>query len=228
LASLSRILSNLRFRLFLRGRVQTWNLAYDLRFGEILRGDVATRFSELGAERSSNVSYYALSLIFKGETIAADDVLVDVGCGKGRMINWWLSRQLPNQIVGLELDPEIAARTRHRLRKYRNVTIVTGDGPENLPTDGSLFFLYNPFQKAVVSRFKERILQLPRRDRIRIYYYYCLHVDVFENDPSFSIEYLDLIPDDCSASRRETLERFLEPAAIIRLKAADDSGAIFS
>ena len=72
--------------------------------------------------------------------------------------------------------------------------------------------------KSVVSRFKERILQLPRRDRIRIYYYYCLHIDVFENDPRFSIEYLDLIPDGCSARRRETLERFLEPAAVIRLK----------
>ena len=218
MASLTRILSNLRFRLFLRGLVQTWNIAYDLRFGEILRGDIQTRFSEIGAERSSNVSYYALSLIFKGETIAADDVLVDVGCGKGRMMNWWLSRRLANQIVGLELDPEIAAHTRHRLREYPNVTIITGDGPENLPTNGSLFFLYNPFQKSVVGRFKERILQLPRGDKIRIYYYYCLHIDVFENDPRFSIEYLDLIPDGCSARRRETLERFLEPAAVIRLK----------
>jgi hypothetical protein len=92
------MLSNLRFRLFLRGLVQTWNVAYDLRFGEILRGDIPTRFSEFGAERSSNVSYYALSLIFKDEPIAPDDVLVDVGCGKGRMINWWLSRRLRNQI----------------------------------------------------------------------------------------------------------------------------------
>ena len=85
------------------------------------------RFAELDAERSSNVTYYALSLIFKGETIAPDDVLVDVGCGKGRVLNWWLSKRLPNRIVGLELDPEVAAHTRHRLRKYRNVTIITGD-----------------------------------------------------------------------------------------------------
>jgi hypothetical protein len=212
------MLSNLRFRLFLRGLVQTWNVAYDLRFGEILHGDIPTRFSELGAERSSNISYYALWLIFKGESIAPEDVLVDVGCGKGRMINWWLSRRLRNQIVGLEIDPEIAAHTRHRLRKYRNVTIVTGDGIENLPADGSLFFLFNPFQESVMSRFQERIFQLPRRDKIRIFYYNCAHADVFENDPRFSVEYLDLIPNGCSARRRETLQRFLEPAAVIRLK----------
>jgi SAM-dependent methyltransferase len=212
------MLSNLRFRLFLRGLVQTWNIAYDLRFGEILRGDIPTRFSELGAERSSNISYYALSLIFKGESIAPEDVLVDVGCGKGRLINWWLSRRLRNQIVGLEIDPEIAAHTRHRLRKYRNVTIVTGDGIENLPADGTLFFLFNPFQESVVNRFKERILQLPRRNQIRIYYYNCAHADVFENDPRFSVEFPNLIPDGCSATRREVLNQFLESLAVIRLK----------
>ena len=212
------MLSKLRFQFFLRGLVQTWNVAYDLRFGEILHGDIPTRFSELGAEKSSNISYYALSLIFKGESIAPEDVLVDVGCGKGRMINWWLSRRLRNQIVGLEIDPEIAAHTRHRLRKYRNVTIVTGDGIENLPGDGTLFFLFNPFQESVVNRFKERILQLPRRDKIRIYYYNCAHADVFENDPRFYVEYPNLIPDGCSATRREILQQFLESLAVIRLK----------
>jgi SAM-dependent methyltransferase len=212
------MLSKLRFRLFLRGLVQTWNVAYDLRFGEILRGDIQTRFSELGAHRSSNISYYALSLIFKGESFAPDDVLVDVGCGKGRLLNWWLSRGLSNQIVGLEIDPEIAAHTRHRLRKYRNVTIITGDAVENLPANGSLFFLFNPFQKPMVSRFKERILQLPRRDKIRIYYYNCEYADVFENDPRFSVEYPNLIPEGCSATRREILNQFLETMAVIRLK----------
>jgi hypothetical protein len=157
-------------------------------------------------------------LIFKGESIAPEDVLVDVGCGKGRVLNWWLSRGLRNQIVGLEIDPEIAAHTRHRLRKYRNVTIVTGDGIENLPADGTLFFLFNPFQKPMVSRFQERILQLPRRDKVRIYYYNCAHADVFENDPRFSIEYPNLIPDGCSATRREVLKQFLDSLAVIRLK----------
>jgi SAM-dependent methyltransferase len=220
LAHQSRMLSRLRFRLFLRGVVQPWNLAYDLRFGEILRGDIPTRFAELDAERSANVSYYSLSLIFKDETIAPDDVLVDVGCGKGRVLNWWLSKRLPNRIVGLELDPEVAAHTRHRLRKHPNVTIIAGDAVEHLPADGTLFFLFNPFHEAVVSRFKEKVLQLPRRDRIRIHYNNCVHVDVFENDPRFSVEHRQLIPGDCSAGRREMLERLLDTAAVIRLKGA--------
>ena len=213
-------LKNLRYQLF-RGLVQTWNLAYDLRFGEILRGEVKTRFSELGAEDTANTSYYALSLFFAGETIAEDDVLVDVGCGKGRVINWWLSKGLRNHIVGLELDPELAAHTRHRLRNYPNVTIVSGDGIENLPPDGTLFFLSNPFHRPVVSRFKERLLQLTRRDKIRIYYYTCVHADVFENDPRFSVEKRKPIPEGSSAMLREILQRLLQPAAIIRLRSSE-------
>jgi SAM-dependent methyltransferase len=198
----------------------TWNAACDLRFGEILRGDIPTRFSELGAERTANVSYLALSLIFKNEAIDPDDVLVDVGCGKGRVINCWLSRRLSNQIVGLELDPEVAAHTRERLRSYRNVTIVAGDGIDNLPADGTLFFLFNPFAESVVNRFKERVLQSSRRDRVRIFYYNCVHVDVFENDPRFSVEHRNLISDRWSASRREIMELLLDTLAVIRLKDA--------
>ena len=215
------MLKNLRYQLF-RGLVQTWNLACDLRFGEILRGEVETRFSELGAEGTGNTSYYALSLFFRGETIAEDDVLVDVGCGKGRVINWWLSRGLRNRIVGLELDPELAAHTRHRLRSYPNVTIISGDGIENLPSDGTLFFLFNPFHRPVVSCYKERLLQLPRRDKIRIYYYNCVHADVFENDSRFSVEKRKPIPDGSSAMLREILQRLLEPSAIIRLRSSKE------
>lgn len=218
MASQLRGLRKLRFQLFVRTVVQPWNLVYDLRFGETLRGDVETPFSELGAEKTSNIPYFSLSLIFHGETIAADDVLVDVGCGKGRVINWWLSRRLPNRMVGLELNPEVAARTRERLQRYCNVSIITGDGIENLPADGTLFFLFNPFGEAVVDRFKQRVLDLPRRDRLRIYYYNCVHAEAFENDPRFSLERRRLIPDNCSAMRREILELLLDDLAVIRLK----------
>ena len=34
-----------------------------------------------------------------GTAIKSSDVLVDVGCGRGRVINWWLSLGLGNKIV---------------------------------------------------------------------------------------------------------------------------------
>ncbi|HEV2169400.1 MAG TPA: hypothetical protein VGR40_00555, partial [Candidatus Binatus sp.] len=62
---------------------------------------------------------------------------------------------------------------------------------------------------------------LPRRDKIRIYYYNCVHADVFEDDPRFAVERRSLIPDNCSAKRREVLELVLDEMAVIRFRALE-------
>ncbi len=77
-------------------------------------------------------------------------MLVDIGCGKGRVINFWLHQGLTNRLIGLELDPDVATAAQQRLAPYRNVQIIVGDAIENLPTDGTLFYLYNPFERPIV------------------------------------------------------------------------------
>lgn len=72
--------------------VRIWNVYYDLPFGAPLWGNGKTRFADLDAEETANTPYTALKLIFKNEIIGPDDVLVDLGCGKGRVINWWLGQ----------------------------------------------------------------------------------------------------------------------------------------
>jgi precorrin-6B methylase 2 len=112
-------------------------------------------------------------------------VLVDVGCGKGRVLNYWLHSGLKNRIYGLELDPEFAGFAARRLAKYKNVTILAGDAIENLPDDATLIFLYNPFEGDVLERLKERLKQkyAHRLHTIRILYYSCMFIDVFRQDP---------------------------------------------
>jgi len=91
------------------------NMAMDLRYGALLSGTIKSRRS--GASNVANSQYSVLPPIFDGR-IGRDDVLVDVGCGKGRVINWWLSRGLRNRIVGIELEPEVASATAKRLARY--------------------------------------------------------------------------------------------------------------
>ena len=208
-----------------RTAVRIWNVVYDLRFGASLRGELATKYAYLGAYDTANTSYLALSLLFSGERITGDDVLVDVGCGKGRVINWWLNRGISNAIIGLELDPEVSARTRDRLRRYPNVTIISGDAVENLPSAGTLFLVANPFDRNVVKRFKERILQLERPDRIRIFYYNSESADIFANDPRFIVGPHKIIPERCTGITRRFLERFLERTVVIRLTSIDEAHA---
>ena len=135
-----------------------------------------------------NTDYGVMGQIFQ-DRIRESDVLVDVGCGNGRVINWWLSRGLRNKIIGVEIQEEVAKRTRRRLRRYPNVEIITGDAVENLPPDGTLFYLANPFDATTVRRFKAKMREhCARRDDIRIIYYACVQVGVFSEDPSWSIE----------------------------------------
>ncbi len=168
------------------------NALIDLRYGGLLSGVVKTRYAHLGAVETANCDYEALSHIFANR-IKPSDVLVDIGCGKGRVINWWLHNGLCNRIIGIELDEEIANRTRQRVRKYKNVTIIAGDAIQNIPADGTLFYLYNPFDAQIMEAFKNRLMSLFGKDSdITILYYNCRHVHVFQEDPAWIVKVTDV------------------------------------
>jgi len=86
----------------------------DLRYGAILKGSVVSRYSHLGATATENSDYKQLATLFH-DKIRPTDVLVDIGCGKGRVLNWWLDHYRDHKIYGIELDSIIAEETRRRL-----------------------------------------------------------------------------------------------------------------
>jgi hypothetical protein len=136
----------------------------DLRFGgKLCRTDLNEAIYNNGRHTMVHTHYHVLRDIFARVPISPDDVLVDIGCGEGRVINFWLSRGLKNQIIGIEAVDAVADQARKRYRRYRNVSIVTGDAIENLPRNGTLFFLYNPFDDEVVTQFERTIRPLGAR-----------------------------------------------------------------
>jgi SAM-dependent methyltransferase len=185
-------------------RRKFYNVLLDIRYGRILSGVIPSRYSHLGATHTANSDYSALAVLFKGR-IKKTDVLVDVGCGKGRVINWWLNQGLPNRMIGIELDEDIAQQTRERLSKHPNVEIITGNAVNDLPSAGTLFYLYNPFQAEIVAAFKHRLKQIVDADHNRIItvvYYNSRHLDLFLNDARCTV----------------TLGEYLHPFAIIEMK----------
>lgn len=169
------------------------NLYYDLRFGGFIGGSKPTPYRDRGAYDTQNSDYVVLPEIFRGK-IGPADVLVEVGCGKGRVLNWWLAQGFANPMIGIELDPAVASETKRRLRRFRNVQIVNANVLEFLPRNGTLFYLYNPFNAEVMRGFRDRIFQLARdegRD-IQILYYNCIHRDVFDEDDRLIVESVDL------------------------------------
>jgi SAM-dependent methyltransferase len=167
------------------------NAATDLRFGGFLGGSEVTRFGASGAYDTSNTDYLVLSAIFR-DRIAPDDVLVDVGCGKGRVLNHWLASGLKNKIVGIELDPDVAARTRRRLRRYRNVTVLVGDAVQLLPMEATVCYLFNPFGEEAVARFKASFES--NCPSALLMYYNPKHLGRFSADDTWQVETVDLKP----------------------------------
>ena len=76
----------------------------DLRYGGYFGGFQKTRYGHLGAHDTMSSHYFVLSRLFGKFPVKESDVLVDVGCGKGRVINWWLRKGCRHRIIGIELD----------------------------------------------------------------------------------------------------------------------------
>jgi SAM-dependent methyltransferase len=170
-----------------RAPVAFRNLFRDLRYGRALGGTARTRFGHVGAFDTGNSDYEDIAVVFDAAAVGPDDVVVDVGCGKGRVLNWLLAHHPHTTLVGIELDPDVCAATARRLRRHPQVSIRCGDATEMLPPEGTLFFLFNPFDETVMKRFAAALLALPPRPR-RVVYHNCKFVDVFREDPRFLVQ----------------------------------------
>ena len=148
--------------------------------GRLLDGNHKTRYSHLGAHDIYHTDYSVLPLIFSKVNVISEDTLVDVGCGKGRVIIYWLSKGYKNEIIGLELDPEIAGQTSNQFKRYRNVKIVNGDAIDNLPDNGTIFYCYNPFSYDIVEKFEQKASSIANNNRVTIIYYNPRSIDAFK------------------------------------------------
>jgi SAM-dependent methyltransferase len=163
------------------------NALFDLRSGRLRSGSRATRHAAAGAHDTVNTDVTALERVFDGRVRDAD-VIVDVGCGKGRVVDWLARRYPANRVYGLELDADVASATRERVRRHPNAEIVTGDAIEQLPPDASLLYLFNPFSAPGVQALSERAKSLYRGRGVRVLYYNPVHADVFRGDPAWRVE----------------------------------------
>lgn len=172
------------------------NLRMDLKYGgKFLGGTKHTQFGALGAHDTANTDYAAMPYLFDA-TMVADDVVTDIGSGKGRVINYLLEKFPNTKIYGLELDPDCAATLQKRLRRYQNVTILCGDACEKVPAETTVLYLFNPFDRNVMLRFKDSVLKLAEKGQraMKIIYYNPTCADVFAGDSRFSMEKIPMPP----------------------------------
>ncbi len=158
----------------------------DLRFGGGYCFDVPELNKGTGLHGLVHSNLADLHFVFGHVTIQPSDVLVDVGCGAGRVLNYWLSLGLPNKLIGIEYDPETARRAVRTYRRRRNVEILEGDAVEIAPAcGGTLFYFFNPLMPDGVARFEAALRGRP----VRVLYYYPRYPQAFENE-AWRIEHI--------------------------------------
>jgi len=165
----------------------------DERFGGRCGGTYESHWNHMGYRGTSSAHYYYLSKLFAEHNIhiSPDDVLIDVGCGKGRVLNFWLKKGLTNRMVGIEIDERWASFAAKRLTKYPNVEVLCGDAFEVMPKEGTIFFIFNPFTKETTQRFKEHLETLGGREpNITLVYYMCNYDQLFDDDPNWTVHHV--------------------------------------
>ncbi len=147
-------------------------LAEDMRIGGVSLGAVIpSRFPETGATQTQSTDYRLLDAMFEDVRLSDDDVLLDVGCGEGRVLSYLYLRGLCGKIIGVELDPEVAQISRGRLEGLESVEVITGnvfDRPD-LITRATALFAFNPFYGNTTLDFIEFVERV-KVEPVRFYY----------------------------------------------------------
>jgi hypothetical protein len=154
-------------------------LVFDRRRGTTTAGEVT--LADLGIAAPDRVDYkpsYWLTLgrILPRRETSADDVLIDLGSGKGRVV-LQAARYPLKRVIGVEVSEALVRIARANLDadraqlRCRDVRFVTLDVlAYDIPDDVTIAYLNNPFQGAtfgaVITKLLESVDRHPRRLRI--------------------------------------------------------------
>jgi protein-L-isoaspartate O-methyltransferase len=130
--------------------------------------------------------WFLLRRGLQGYAVTRDDVFVDFGSGKGRII-YQAARRPFGRVVGIELAEQLneiarrnVERNRRRLR-CQNIELITGDfGTTPIPDDMTVAYAFNPVWGELFQQLMQNIVaSLERRPR-RVRFIYANPVEAAE------------------------------------------------
>ena len=120
--------------------------------------------------------YIVLERLVNLNILKEDDVVVDYGCGKGR-VGFFLNNQTGCKVIGVDHNKRLIKKAESNLENYgfaEDINFVYSKAEEYLPDDANYFYLFNPFSskifRQVLRRIEESRDNNPRE--IFIFFYY--------------------------------------------------------
>lgn len=167
------------------------NMILDLRYGgKLLGGAIANPNQEKGQFHTMNTGYRVLEHTFSHIELTPEDIIVDIGCGKGRIFNFLLSKGWKNRAIGVEINPEVARFTAERLSNYKQIEILEVDVLAMKEIPGTIFYLFNPFDGKILGEFVDKLEKqshLYPAKRPLILYNNCMYREVIENRKNWRV-----------------------------------------
>ena len=181
-----------------------YNLKEDMRIRSWLGGTIKSRYRNEGAYDVANSDYQVLRTLFKKD-ILRGSVVLDVGCGKGRFVNFALKNNVQN-IVGIEIDELVAKRTSKIFSNKKNVEIINVDATTYVSKQSfDIIYMYNPFSKEIVEKFFNSAVSNKVITNMTTVYY-------------FNPKHIDSVPETLFDYRVESVPNTNKNVGIIRLK----------
>lgn len=111
----------------------------------------------VGSTGSQSTNYLVLKRIFSHVRVTSQDVFLDVGCGKGRVLAFLLKTHAPCRLYGIEINEVSGLVALEWTKKYEQVNVTLGDAFQVDFNVYSVLFLGRPFLPKTFLQFIEKI-----------------------------------------------------------------------
>ena len=120
--------------------------------------------------------YVVLNDLIQLELLKKEDVVVDYGCGKGR-IEFFLNSQVGCKVIGIEHEEKLIEKANENLKQYgndENIIFIHSKAEDYVPDEANCFYFFNPFSTKIFRKVLERIGESYKRQPrdILIFFYY--------------------------------------------------------
>lgn len=152
------------------------NAFYECRFGVSTSGTYGYAAGDWSRREQiyyGTLSYRTIFCIIESLALKESDVLVDLGCGKGRVVCCAALYNL-SSVIGVEVTEELCVTAERNLnqvlQKQAQATIIHGRAEEFDYTLGTVFYMFHPFgpntMRAVLTQLRSGLRKRPRFVRI--------------------------------------------------------------
>jgi hypothetical protein len=169
----------------LPGRVASWMVRHVFERGDFIDTSSVVRLEEYGLDHPQRLHYVATSRfvvprVLRRIGVGPDDVFIDIGSGKGRIV--YQAAKFPfKRVIGVEIAEELNRIARYNVDHNRDrltcedVELVTQDAVTyQIPDDLTVAYFYHPVQGPFYARVVDNLVaSLDRNPRqLRIIHYY--------------------------------------------------------